>query len=166
MTNGLIYFLKFVLFVFIFIFATVLYNNLVLNGISQSIIPNVPFFIIFYSFFISNNISYFSVFVFCLIYDVLNILPIGITSMSVIISIRFIELMLSKVILDVQKHTNIIFLAFFILYSLIKLLLMVYFYDRYYVLSIVYFLTNCLYFFIFNYIISNIHVVNIINREM
>ena len=157
MANKLIYFFKYVLFAYIFIFFTVLQNNLILNGIGQNLIPHISIFIIFYSFFISKSISYFGVFLLCIIYDVLNILPIGITALSSIISLRLIEVILSKVIFNTKQNTNIIFIIFFILHTFLNLFLMTYLYNRYYTPSIVYILVNFLYFFVFNYILSAIN---------
>ena len=159
MTNKLIYFIKFVVFVFIFMFFSILQSNFTLSNIDPNYIPDLPMFILFYTFFINKSISYFGTFIVCVMYDVINLLPTGVTSLSAIIVFKLIEIIVSRTILNINKDKYIVFFIFFILYTLFRLFLMTYFYNRYHMLSIKYILLNIVYFIIFVQLMSHLHSV-------
>lgn len=163
MANKFIYILKYLLFAFIFLFFTILQNNLLLTNICNNLVPSIPLFLVFYSFFIKKNISYFGVFLLCIINDVVKILPTGITAISVLITCKLIEIVISKTTLELEKHIYVIFLIYFVLYNALELFLMAYLYDRYYIPSLMYLIVNFIYFVVFKYLLESVH--NLIKQD-
>ena len=163
MASKFIYIIKYLLFAFIFLFFIVLQNSLALANIGDNLIPNIAAFLIFYSFFIRKSISYFGVFLLCVIYDVMEMLPTGITAMSVLITCKLLEIMLSKTTLELEKHAYVIFLIYFLIYNVLELFLMTYLYDRYFIPSLTYIFINFIYIMVFRQIVEFVH--SLIERE-
>lgn len=163
MANKFIYILKYLLFAIIFLFFVVLQNNLALDNIDSSLIPDISAFLIFYSFFVRKNISYFGVFVLCVMYDAMEMLPTGITAISVLITFKLLEVIILKTTLELEKHIYVIFLLYFLIHNVLELFLMTYLYDRYFIPSFMYIFVNFIYFMVFKQIVEFVH--SLIKRE-
>ena len=147
----------------VFLSVAILQNNLQLIGINSSFVPDIPMFIIFYLFFVSESISYFGIFLLCTMYDITNMLPMCITAISILMTCKVIETILSKTVLNLKKNMSIIFLIYFLVYNIIELFLMTYLYDRYFIPSFIGLIVNFLGFIAFKYVVERIH--NFVSRE-
>ena len=157
MANKLVYVIKYLLFAIIFLFFSVLQNNLLLSNISNNLIPDFSAFLIFYSFFVKKNISYFGVFLLCVINDVIKMLPTGISAISVLLTCKLIEVILSRTTLEPDKNVYVTFFMYFLMYNMLELFLMTYLYDRYFIPSFLFFILSFIYFIAFRYAIESIH---------
>ena len=106
------YILKFIILTIIFLFIAIVQNNLLLIGINGNLVPDISIFIIFYLFFVDGSISYFGVFLLCIMFDVINMLPTCVTAISTLIACKVIEAILSKTVLNIKKNMPIIFLIY------------------------------------------------------
>ena len=163
MVSRLIYILKFIILTIIFLFIAIVQNNLLLIGINGNLVPDISIFIIFYLFFVDGSISYFGVFLLCIMFDVINMLPTCVTAISTLIACKVIEAILSKTVLNIKKNMPIIFLIYFLVYNIIELFIMMYLYDRYFIPLFVNPIINFFGFIAFKYVMEYIH--NLVGRE-
>ena len=84
-------------------------------------------------------------------------LPTGISAISVLLTCKLIEVILSRTTLEPDKNVYITFFMYFLMYNMLELFLMTYLYDRYFIPSFLFFILSFIYFIAFRYAIESIH---------
>lgn len=146
--------LRYVLYTNIFIAFVFLNKMIYFENFSYEFVPDIVAMVIFYTFISNktkNEFNYIFILFLGIIFDVLNLLPTGLTSLSWLLIYQFIKIIKKYVknddiLLEFTTFTIFIFLNYFL-----RLFFMTYIFDNLYSLKPIFFYTffNTVYYFIF-----------------